>query len=99
MEKAVCDMADLFKLWNEEPKKHLIDDVFSYEKVLYLLIQCMNLLLTLHKENVCCGDFKPPNCLLFHNYTIKLGDFGGCIKVSEYFNFRRAYSSKYSHFE
>ena len=29
MEKAVCDMADLFKLWNEEPKKHLIDDVFS----------------------------------------------------------------------
>ena len=59
MEKAVCDLADLFKLWKEEPKNYLIDDVFSFEKVMYLLIQCMNLLLTLHKENVCCGDFKP----------------------------------------
>ena len=38
MEKAVCDLADLFKLWKEEPKNYIIDDVFSFEKVLYLLI-------------------------------------------------------------
>ena len=85
MEKAVCDLNDLFKHWkkkNSEPL-HFIDDLFSLEKVLYLLIQSMNLLLTLHKENVCCGDFKPSNCLIFHTYTLKLGDFGGCVKITQ----------------
>ena len=98
MEKAVCDLNDLFKHWeiNSEPL-HFIDDLFSLEKFLYLLIQGMNLLLTLHKENVCCGDFKPHNCLLFHTYTLKLGDFGGCVKITnDMKNLRRGFTEKFS---
>ena len=92
MEKAVRDLNDLFNHWNNSEPEHFIDDVYSHEKVLYLLIQSMNLILTLHKENVCCGDFKPHNCLLFHTYTLKLGDFGGCVKITGNCNSRRSFT-------
>ena len=43
----------------------------------------------LHSKNVVYIDLKPENILIFRNWQVKLGDFGGAMKVGcdsfEYF--------------
>jgi serine/threonine protein kinase len=37
----------------------------------------------LHSENIYYGDMKEANLLIFRDFSVKIGDFGVCIKMKE----------------
>ena len=61
------------KIWRYED--------FSEEKMIYITLRTMMALQYLHSRNVIYMDMKPQNILIFGDWKIKLGDFGGAIKL------------------
>ena len=62
-------------------KKILIYEDFSDEKIIYLALKTMMVIQYLHSKDVAFIDLKPDNILIFRNWQVKLGDFGGAIKL------------------
>ena len=60
-------------------KNKYLDEPLAFS----LFIQVVNAIYFLHKNNLIHRDIKPENILLFENNTIKLCDFGWCVKLEE----------------
>ena len=60
-------------------KNKYLDEPLTFS----LFIQVVNAVYFLHKNNLIHRDIKPENILLFENNTIKLCDFGWCVKLEE----------------
>ena len=60
-------------------KNKYLDEPLTFS----LFIQVVNAVYFLHKNNLIHRDIKPENILLFEKNTIKLCDFGWCVKLEE----------------
>ena len=49
--------------------------------MIYITLRVMMALNYLHSKNVVFMDLKPQNILIFRDWQVKLGDFGGAIRI------------------
>lgn len=63
MEKAKCDLRDIYKTITEEQRP-------------YIIWQLLNAIKYIHSFNISHRDIKPSNILIFNDIDIKLCDFG-----------------------
>ena len=66
-----------------QKKKIWIYEDFSEEKMIYITLRVMMAIQYLHSKNVVFMDLKPQNILIFRDWQVKLGDFGGAIRIRD----------------
>ena len=83
VEQAQNDLSILLRKWNMKKKGDDMHECYSEEKLTYFGLKAVEAVAYLHSINVYYGDMKPQNLLIFRDMSVKLGDFGISIKLSE----------------